>query len=103
PPMQSGVTWLALQTGAPVVPVALLGTRGPGSTYDLPRPRQPVHVVFGAPVSLQARAGVPRRDALQQATEDLRSAMTAHVHDAVERTGMPLPEDVERPPGHEEA
>ncbi|WP_298805452.1 1-acyl-sn-glycerol-3-phosphate acyltransferase [uncultured Pseudokineococcus sp.] len=98
--MQSGVTWLALQTGAPVVPVALLGTkRAGGSRTDLPRPRQPVHVVFGEPVSLTPRAGVPRRDALQQATEDLRGAMTAHVHAAVDLTGMPLPDDVERPAG----
>lgn len=98
--MQSGVTWLALQTGTPVVPVALLGTRrSDASRTDLPRPRQPVHVVFGEALPLTARAGVPRRDALKQATEDLREAMTAHVHAAVDLTGMPLPDDVERPTG----
>jgi len=98
--MQSGVTWLALQTGAPVVPVALLGTRRTGgSRSDLPGPRQPVHVVFGEPLELRASAGVPRRDALRRATEDLQGAMTAHVHAAVDLTGMPLPDDVDRPIG----
>jgi len=98
--MQSGVTWLALQTGTPVVPVALLGTRrSGGSPSDLPHLRQPVHVVFGEPLKLCARAGVPRRDALKLATEQLRGAMTAHVHAAVDLTGMPLPDDVERPIG----
>ncbi|MEJ5915691.1 lysophospholipid acyltransferase family protein [Pseudokineococcus sp. 1T1Z-3] len=105
--MQSGVTWLALQTGAPVVPVALLGTRAKGgaasSLSSLPRPRQPVHVVFGEPLDLSAPTGVPRREALKAATQQLQAAMTAHVHDAVERTGMPLPDDVERPPGSGEA
>ncbi|ROP45615.1 lysophospholipid acyltransferase family protein [Pseudokineococcus lusitanus] len=91
--LQSGVTWLALQTGAPVVPVALLGTRPAGrSTSSLPRFRQHVHVVLGAPVHLTAPAGVPRRTALAQATEDLRVAMTEHVLAAVALTGMPLPD-----------
>lgn len=98
--MHSGVTWLALQTGTPVVPVALLGTREAGrSTSSLPSPRRPVHVVFGEPVRLEAQPGVPRRQALADATETLRAAMTAHVLAAVELTGMPLPDEVPGLPG----
>lgn len=93
--VRAGVTWLALQTGTPVVPVAILGTRRTGeSTSGLPPLRRRLDVVFGGPLHLQAPPGVPRRDALRAANETLRAAMDDHVMTAVARTGQQLPEDL---------
>jgi 1-acyl-sn-glycerol-3-phosphate acyltransferase len=98
--VRQGVAWLALRSGAPVVPVACLGTRRTGeSTGQLPRARRRLDVVFGAPVSLTAQPGVPGRVALAQAAAALRDTMAAHVARAQTRTGQALPEDVGRTPG----
>lgn len=89
--VHAGVTFLALASGAPVVPVACLGTRpegaGPGR---LVTPFSRLAVVFGEPFSLEAPAGVPRREANRVLTEQLRQRLAAHVHASSERTGIPL-------------
>jgi 1-acyl-sn-glycerol-3-phosphate acyltransferase len=89
--VHAGVTFLALASGAPVVPVACLGTRpegaGPGR---LVRPWSRLAVVFGEPFTLQAPAGVPRREANRMLTEELRQRLAAHVHASAARTGIPL-------------
>jgi 1-acyl-sn-glycerol-3-phosphate acyltransferase len=93
--MRQGVAWLALQSGAPVVPVACLGTRRTGeSTGRLPGFRRRLDVVFGEPIRLEQRPGVPRRVALTEATAVMRDRLSAHVAAAVERTGQTLPEDL---------
>lgn len=92
--VRQGVAWLALRSGAPVVPVACLGTRRTGeSTGHLPRVRRRLDVVFGEPVVLTVPPGVPGRLALAQASATLRDTMAAHVARAQARTGQPLPED----------
>jgi 1-acyl-sn-glycerol-3-phosphate acyltransferase len=89
--VHAGVTFLALASGAPVVPVACLGTRpegaGPGR---LVRPFSRVAVVFGEPFILEAPAGLPRREANRLLTEELRQRLAAHVHASSQRTGIPL-------------
>jgi 1-acyl-sn-glycerol-3-phosphate acyltransferase len=89
--VHAGVTFLALASGAPIVPVACLGTRpegaGPGR---LVRPFSRLAVVFGEPFQLQAPAGMPRREANRVLTEQLRQRLAAHVHASSERTGIPL-------------
>jgi 1-acyl-sn-glycerol-3-phosphate acyltransferase len=93
--VRQGIAWLALRSGAPVVPVACLGTRRTGeSTGQLPRLRRRLDVVFGEPVSLAARPGVPGRVALTEVSAVLRDTMAAHVARAQTRTGQPLPEDL---------
>jgi 1-acyl-sn-glycerol-3-phosphate acyltransferase len=97
--VRQGIAWLALRSGAPVVPVACLGTRRTGeSTRGLPRLRRRVDVVFGEPVVLTTRAGVPGRVALAEASQALRDTMAAHVVVAQNRTGQTLPEDSGRSP-----
>lgn len=89
--VHEGVTWLALQSGAPVVPVACLGTRSPGAGVG--RPPVPGHrmaVVFGDPVSLVASPDLPRRTASRELTEQLRVVLSAHVRSSAERTGIAL-------------
>lgn len=90
-----GVAWLALQSGAPVVPTACLGTRRTGDlAASWPRLRSRLVVDFGEPVVLDLPDGLPGRARLDLATEQVRAALVAHVHDAAVRHGIPLPTDV---------
>ena len=89
--VHEGITWLAMQSGAPVVPVACLGTRAHGDDVGRPpRPLRRVAVAFGDPVELQAPPGVPRRVASRQLTEHLRGRLATHVRDSSERLGIAL-------------
>lgn len=55
--IKPGVAWLALATGAPVVPVAIFGTREPGGSADSRPPKgSQIDVVYGAPMT------VPRQE-----------------------------------------
>jgi 1-acyl-sn-glycerol-3-phosphate acyltransferase len=74
-----------------VVPVACLGTRVAGD--EVGRPPRPLHrvaVAFGDPVSLHAPAGVPRRVASRELTEQLRLTLAGHVRDSSRRLGIAL-------------
>ncbi|MGN6302303.1 MAG: lysophospholipid acyltransferase family protein [Angustibacter sp.] len=89
--VHEGITWLAMRSGAPVVPVACLGTRVAGD--EVGRPPRPLHrvaVAFGDPVTLQAPAGIPRRVASRELTEQLRGTLAAHVRDSSRRLGIAL-------------
>ena len=89
--VHGGVTWLALASGAPVVPIACLGTRRPGAGIGRPpAPRHRVAVVFGDPVRLTADPGLPRREVHRRQTERLRQLLAAHVVASSRRTGIPL-------------
>jgi 1-acyl-sn-glycerol-3-phosphate acyltransferase len=91
--VKQGIAWLALRSGAPVVPVACLGTRRTGeSPKRLPPPRRRLDVVFGAPLRLAAAEGESGRDALRRAAAAVQTAMAEHVADAVRRTGQRLPD-----------
>lgn len=93
--VQRGVAHLALRSGAPVVPVAVLGTAArPGGT--MPRARAPVDVLFGVPLTLTAtgaaappgQAGVPHaatRSATDAALETIKAAMAANIATATAR------------------
>lgn len=92
--VNSGVAWLALNSSAPVVPVAVLGTRISGEHRDaVPPLRRRLHVVFGEPVRVERPAGLPGRAAMEHAVEEIRSRLAAHVAFAVATTGQQLPDD----------
>ncbi|GAA4355446.1 lysophospholipid acyltransferase family protein [Angustibacter luteus] len=92
--VREGITWLAMASGAPVVPVACLGTRSRGASIGRPPlPGHRVAVVFGEPVHLVAPPGLSRRAASRELTEQLRLVMARHVRSSSERTGIPLYED----------
>jgi 1-acyl-sn-glycerol-3-phosphate acyltransferase len=89
---RGGAAYLAMVTGAPVVPVALLGTREVGHTRGrLPRRRRPIHVVYGEPMALPRSDWPRRKAAVAEWTEVLRSRLAAHVLSAQGLTGLPLP------------
>jgi 1-acyl-sn-glycerol-3-phosphate acyltransferase len=93
---KGGAAYFAMVTGAPIVPVALLGTREPGhSTGQTPRRGARMHVVYGTPLQLP-RAGWPRRKGVvAELTETVRIHLANHVEAAQELTGLALP----GPPG----
>jgi 1-acyl-sn-glycerol-3-phosphate acyltransferase len=72
---QTGVALLALKSGAPVYPAYLDGSqRGKGMMEGILLPNQ-VTLAFGPPVQLQSDA--EGREALDTATEKIRSAVAA--------------------------
>jgi len=86
------VAYLAASSGAPVVPVAILGGRPVGSARDaLPRPRARIDVVFGAPTDIRVDGDIRRRAVLARSGERLRQLLTDHVRTACARTGQTLP------------
>ncbi len=89
---EQGAAWLALQTGALIVPAATLGTRGDAASKEAwPKPRERIRVVFGEPFALHTPEGLKGRDRLAHATEALRVRLAAHVRAAAGETGMALP------------
>lgn len=90
----AGVAWLAVNGAAPVVPVAVLGTRRTGeSVGHVPGPGRRIAIEFGEPLHVERRAGVSGRDAIAHANEAVRLALSALVRSATQRTGIVLPTD----------
>jgi 1-acyl-sn-glycerol-3-phosphate acyltransferase len=92
--VRSGIAWIALQSGAPVVPVACLGAHRAGEKpRALPPPRRELTFCFGKPFTVVKDPGVPGRTALANAVEQVRVQLSSHVLDSLRRTGIQLPED----------
>lgn len=90
---QQGAAFLAHASGARIVPVAVLGTKGVGGRDSWPKLRAPLRVVVGEPFTLEKHRGVPGRERLRLGTEELRSRLASHVEAAVRETGLTLPVD----------
>ena len=89
---RGGAAYLALVSGAPIVPVALLGTREPGQTSkQVPRRGAPIHVVYGEPIPVPAIPWPRRKPVVAELTETVRRRLAEHVRWAQELTGLPLP------------
>ncbi|MBD2758778.1 1-acyl-sn-glycerol-3-phosphate acyltransferase [Yimella sp. cx-573] len=96
-----GAAWLALQTGAQIIPTATLGTRGTGSGRESwPKPGARLRVVFGEAFALPDYTGVPGRQKLALATEEIRERLARQVSAAVVETGLVLPSDAPPPPSN---
>lgn len=91
---RAGVAWLALNGHAPVVPVAVLGTRRTGEPVGhVPGLRRRLVVEFGEPVVVERAVGASGRQALEAANDVVREALATLVADASRRTGLALPTD----------
>ncbi|WP_225754375.1 1-acyl-sn-glycerol-3-phosphate acyltransferase [Actinotalea sp. Marseille-Q4924] len=91
---RAGVAWLAVNSGAPVVPTAVLGTRRTGEAVGhVPGLRRRLVVAFGTPVHLDRAPGVSGRQVVAEAHEVLRVTLAEHVRATVARTGLVLPDD----------
>jgi len=95
--VRAGAAWLAVHGSAPLVPVAILGTRRTGESLGhLPGVRRQLYVEFGAPMA-PALEG-PARTRIAATSEALRAAMAALVVVAQQRSGIALPADDPRAP-----
>jgi len=92
---RDGVAYLVAQTGAPVVPVAILGTRAPGSgVTSTPAPGARIDVLFGRPFTPLPPADDPLdRAELSRLGASIRAVLVAHVERALAFTGRQLPTD----------
>jgi len=78
-----GLAYLALRSGAPVVPLAVLGTAAAlPKGRRVPVWRAPVRVVFGAPVELSVTGDPRARRTVATAAEQLHVALLAHLRSA---------------------
>lgn len=87
-----GAAYLALVTGAPVLPLTFIGSReSGGSSGSLPKKGARIHMVVGDPVRIDA-VPWPRTPALvEKATLDLHRRMLAGIQAALAETGRALP------------
>lgn len=93
--IKGGVAWLALRTGAPIVPLVSLGVRGPDGSLSLPpRPGTAVDVVYGPPFRVEAPEPwdryLPRR-IVAKVSEQIHTRLLEHLAYACALTGRASP------------
>jgi 1-acyl-sn-glycerol-3-phosphate acyltransferase len=90
--VKGGVAWLALVSGAPVVPVAIFGTRPAGGNKDArPEKGAAIDVVYGAPITFPKTPWPRPADEIASTTEKIAEHLRAHLAAAKELTGSELP------------
>jgi len=91
--ISNGVAWLALNSDATVVPVAILGTRQGGEHLDIiPRPGRRLHVGFGEAIAISRNPGETGRASMDRAGMEIRAALAKHVQDTIQTSGQALPD-----------
>lgn len=81
--VRDGVAYLALRSGAPIVPVACVGTAAALPLgHRLPRLGTRISVVFGRPVTVRAPVTPRSRREIARCGEEIRRALVAHLADA---------------------
>jgi 1-acyl-sn-glycerol-3-phosphate acyltransferase len=88
----TGAAYLALVTGAPIVPVVQFGTREPGAgSSSLPARGMTVDMVFGDPIQFPRTPWPRRKRDVADRSVELREHLIAHLQHAKELTGRELP------------
>lgn len=87
--LRAGLAYFAVRSGAPIVPVAVLGsTEKRGRLIkQLPTLRSRVDVVFGDPFEAGDGSGRRTRKALDEATVRIQERLAAHLENARRLTG----------------
>jgi 1-acyl-sn-glycerol-3-phosphate acyltransferase len=94
-----GAAYLALASGAPVVPVVFFGTRLPGGLNESRPPAgSRIDVVVGAPVLVERRPWPRTREQVEDLSRLLQQRMREHLAAARSATGLEMPGPV---PAHE--
>jgi 1-acyl-sn-glycerol-3-phosphate acyltransferase len=87
-----GAAYLALVSGAPVIPVTMLGSREPGGTSgSLPRKGATIDMVFGEIYRTEAVAWPRTREQVEKTSLLLREHMLVQLDRARASTGRELP------------
>jgi 1-acyl-sn-glycerol-3-phosphate acyltransferase len=90
--IHAGVAYLALVSGAPVVPVVNFGTRALGGGMNSLPPRGGrIHFVYGAPVRVPQRRWPRTREQVRATSVLLHRELLAHLDRARAETGLDLP------------
>nr|WP_197972479.1 MULTISPECIES: lysophospholipid acyltransferase family protein [Streptomyces] len=87
--LRAGLAYFAVRSGAPIVPVAVLGSseRRGRLIKGLPPLRHRIDVVFGEPFEAGDGSGRRTRTALDEATERIQKQLTEHLENARRLTG----------------
>ncbi|WP_245565427.1 lysophospholipid acyltransferase family protein [Nocardioides insulae] len=89
---RGGAAYLALVSGAPVVPVVVFGTRLTGaSSGSLPPRGTRIDVVFGEPATVPRQAWPRTREQVATVSRLLQGTLVAHLDHARRLTGRSLP------------
>lgn len=92
--IQGGAAWLALVTGAPIVPVAIFGSREPGAGSESKPPKGArIDIVYGKPLQFPAQPW-PRSTAMvDDVNEQVHEHLLEHLEwaKAATRRGTPGP------------
>ena len=90
--IKGGVGWLALVTGAPVVPVSIFGTRGAGEDKEArPARGAQIDVVYGEPLTFSAVPWPRTTKDLAATNEQIANHLREQLATAKELTGRELP------------
>ncbi|KUJ67295.1 acyl-phosphate glycerol 3-phosphate acyltransferase [Streptomyces albus subsp. albus] len=87
--LRAGLAYFAVRSGAPIVPVAVLGTATARGRLiaGLPPLRSRIDVVFGDPFQAGDPAGRRTKAALDEATARIQQRLSAHLAHARRSTG----------------
>ncbi|WP_062073217.1 lysophospholipid acyltransferase family protein [Demequina sediminicola] len=92
--VHGGAAWLAVQSGAVIVPTALVGTRLTGEPVSVwPKARRRIVVEFGTPVTLDLPASLKGRARQEAAQAQLAQALQQRVESTLSTTDLELPDD----------
>jgi 1-acyl-sn-glycerol-3-phosphate acyltransferase len=90
--VKPGAAYLAMASGATVVPLVFLGTRLPGaSNNSLPPPRSRIVMSFGSPIEVDHHPWPRRQPDTHALSGRIREALLDTLAEACEATGMTLP------------
>lgn len=92
--VHGGAAWLALQSGAPIVPTTMVGTRHTGEPVSVwPRPRRRILVEFGHAQVLEPPQDLKGRRRQEWAQQAVAEALRAQVAATLATTTIELPTD----------
>lgn len=90
--IKGGIGYLALVTGAPIVPVAIFGTRKAGETSDAkPEKGARIDVMYGPPIQFMNHSWPREKESVAEATAQIHEHLLAHLADAKTKTKLELP------------
>jgi 1-acyl-sn-glycerol-3-phosphate acyltransferase len=96
---QNGAAYLALVTGAPIVPMMMFGTRPPGGGKNAtPARGAPLDLVYGAPFRVDRVAWPRTRQLVAATSEALHARMLEELTAGLALTGRTMPGPI---PGNE--
>lgn len=89
---EGGAAYLAIATGAAVVPLSMLGTREVGGSLNsVPAPGTRMVMTYGDPLAFPQHGWPRRHDEVRDATRQVRQALLATMREAEAATGLELP------------